>query len=112
MKLHHLGRFIKLSAQSFLKAIMAFEDKTDREAREFLASNPDVVTIDMLVPDMNGILRGSAAFRWKARWRASTGPGARLPRSLPPCWTLKEGRISPTHAIFSAACWTASRKSG
>ena len=63
MKLHHLGRFIKLSAQSFLKAIMAFEDKTDREAREFLASNPDVVTIDMLVPDMNGILRGKQLTR-------------------------------------------------
>ena len=32
--------------------------KSDREAHEFLAKNPDVVTIDMLIPDMNGVLRG------------------------------------------------------
>ncbi len=32
--------------------------KPDSEAIAFLADNPDMVTIDMLMPDMNGILRG------------------------------------------------------
>ncbi len=37
---------------------MASKKRSDREARKFLAANPDIVTVDMLVPDMNGILRG------------------------------------------------------
>lgn len=37
---------------------MSSNTKSDKEALEFLAANPDIVSIDMLVPDMNGILRG------------------------------------------------------
>lgn len=37
--------------------------KPDSEAIAFLADNPDVVTIDMLIPDMNGILRGKQLTR-------------------------------------------------
>jgi hypothetical protein len=46
-----------------LKATMTTQQRSDREAQEFLANNPDVVTIDMLIPDMNGILRGKQLTR-------------------------------------------------
>jgi len=42
---------------------MSSNTKSDREALDFLAANPDVVAIDMLVPDMNGILRGKQLTR-------------------------------------------------
>ncbi len=37
---------------------MKNSSKSDSEAVAFLANNPEIVSIDMLVPDMNGILRG------------------------------------------------------
>ena len=42
---------------------MTSRKRDDSEARAFLADNPHVVSIDMLIPDMNGILRGKQLAR-------------------------------------------------
>lgn len=42
---------------------MSTTQPSDSEAVAFLEQNPDVLTIDMLVPDMNGILRGKQLTR-------------------------------------------------